>query len=100
MSHGQPLRNLHCSRRQGFCDSDRRTNSRFRIARLLPLVWPVLQAACNRWIGSEVLLDRTPTGVLDRSPSLDDAGDRCGPTIGRLPEGVSHERARSRRAFR
>jgi hypothetical protein len=60
------------------------------------VVWPGFYAACNRWIGSEVLLHRTPPGVLDRSPSLDDAGDRCGPNIGRLPEGVPNERARCR----
>jgi len=63
------------------------------------VVWPGFYAAGDRWIGSEVLLHRTPPGVLDRSPSLDDAGDRCGPTIGRLPEGVSRQRARSLRGL-
>jgi hypothetical protein len=43
---------------------------------------------------SRKLLHRTPATVLDRSAPLDDAGDRGGPTLGRLPEGVSHERAR------
>jgi hypothetical protein len=43
---------------------------------------------------SEVLLHGTPTGILDRGASLDDASDRRGPTLGRLLEGVSHERAR------
>ena len=43
---------------------------------------------------SEVLLHGTQATVLDRGASLDDAGDRGGPTLGRLPKGVSHERAR------
>jgi hypothetical protein len=32
--------------------------------------------------------------VLDRSTALDDADDRGGPTLSRLPEGVPDERAR------
>jgi hypothetical protein len=40
------------------------------------------------------LLHGTPATVLDRGASLDDEGDRGGPTLGRLPKGVSHERAR------
>jgi hypothetical protein len=32
-------------------------------------------------IGSEVLLHRTQATVLDRSASLDDAGDRGGPLL-------------------
>ena len=57
-------------------------------------MWPGLQAACDGRIGPEVLLDGTSTAVLDRGASLDDEGDRGGPTLGGLPEGVSHERAR------
>ena len=53
-----------------------------------------LHTANDRRIGSEVLLHGTQATVLDRSASLDDAGDRGGPTLGRLLEGVSHERAR------
>jgi hypothetical protein len=34
---------------------------------------------------------------LDRGAALDDEGDRGGPTLGRLLEGVSHERARCTR---
>ena len=58
------------------------------------MVWPSLQAACDRGISPEVLLDGTPTGVLDRGTAVDDAGDRRGPTLGRLPESLSYERAR------
>jgi hypothetical protein len=58
------------------------------------MVWPSFQTAYDRRIGSEVLLHGTPTGILDRGASLDDASDRRGPTLGRLLEGVSHERAR------
>jgi hypothetical protein len=58
------------------------------------VVWPGFYAACDRGIVSEVLLRRTPATVLDRGASLDDEGDRGGPTLGRLPEGVLHERAR------
>src|SRR5207244_2321942 len=43
---------------------------------------------------SEVLLHRTQATVLDRGALLDDEGDRGGSTLGRLLEGVSHERAR------
>jgi len=50
--------------------------------------------AYDRRIDAEVLLHRTQATILDRSASLDDAGDRGGPTLGRLLEGVSHERAR------
>jgi hypothetical protein len=61
------------------------------------MVWPSLQAACDGRIGPEVLLHRTPTGILDRGAALDNPGDRRGPSISRLSEGVSHERARCRR---
>jgi hypothetical protein len=61
---------------------------------LLPVVWPDFPTASDRWIGSEVLYDRPPPAVLDRGASLDDEGDRGGPTLGRLLEGVSRERAR------
>src|SRR6202035_3592229 len=60
----------------------------------LPLVQTEIHAAHDRWIGSEVLLHLTSPTVLDRGAALDDAGDRGGPTLGRLPKGVSHERAR------
>ena len=60
----------------------------------LPLVQTEIHAAHDRWIGSEVLLHRTSPTVLDRGAALDDAGDRGGSTLGRLPKGVSHERAR------
>jgi hypothetical protein len=43
---------------------------------------------------SEILLHGAPATILDRGASLDDEGDRGGPTIGRLLEVVSHERAR------
>jgi hypothetical protein len=43
---------------------------------------------------AEVLLHGTQATVLDRGAPLDDAGDRGGPTFGRLPEGIPHERAR------
>ena len=43
---------------------------------------PGFQAAHDGRIGPEVLLDRTPASVLDRSASLDDASDRDGPSIG------------------
>ena len=58
------------------------------------MVWSGFQTAIDRGIDSEVLFDRPPPAVLDRGASLDDEGDRRGPTLGRLPEGVSRERAR------
>jgi len=48
----------------------------------------------QRGINSEVLLHGSPATILDRGAALDDEGDRSGPTLGRLPKGVSHERAR------
>jgi hypothetical protein len=54
------------------------------------VVRPDIPAACDRWIGSKVLLHGTPATVLDRGTALDDKGDRGGPTLGRLLEGVSH----------
>jgi hypothetical protein len=57
------------------------------------------QTAYDRRIGSEVLLYGTPTGILDRGSPLDDAGGRSGPTLGRLPEGGSDERARCLRCI-
>ena len=66
----------------------------FSLGRSLPVVWAGFHTAFDRRIGSEVLLRGTPATVLDRGASLDDAGDRGGPTLGRLLEGVSHERAR------
>ena len=70
------------------------TNSKMHTEEPLPVVWPVLQAACDGRISPEVLLHRTSTGILDRGPPLDDESDRGRPTLGRLPQGVSHERAR------
>jgi hypothetical protein len=61
------------------------------------LVWPNLHAASDGWIGSAILLDRTPAGILDRGAPLDDAGDRDGPAIGGLLEGSPGERARCAR---
>jgi hypothetical protein len=58
------------------------------------LVWPNLHAASDGWIGSAILLDRTPTGILDRGAPLDDASDRDGSAIGGLLEGSPGERAR------
>jgi hypothetical protein len=58
------------------------------------VVWPNIHAAYDRWIDPEVLLHGTQATVLDRGAALDDAGDRGGPTLGRLPKGVSDERAR------
>ena len=58
------------------------------------MVWSHFQTAIDRGIGAEVLLLGAPTTVLDRGAPLDDARDRGGPTLGRLPEGIPHERAR------
>ena len=59
---------------------------------MLPVVWPGFQTAFDRRIDPEVLL-------LDRGAALDDASDRRGPSIGRLPEGILHERARCLRGI-
>jgi hypothetical protein len=56
-------------------------------------------AAFNRRIGSEVLLHGTQATVLDRGAPLDDAGDRGGPALGGLLEGVPYERARCLRGI-
>ena len=66
---------------------------------MLPVVWPGFQTAFDRRIDPEVLLHETPTGILDRGAALDDASDRRGPSIGRLPEGILHERARCLRGI-
>ena len=58
------------------------------------MVWPSFHTAGDRGIGSEVLLLGAQTTVLDRGAPLDDEGDRGGPTLGGLPEGISYERAR------
>jgi hypothetical protein len=58
------------------------------------VVWPDFHAACDRRIDSEVLRRGTPPTILDRGAPLDDEGHRGGPTLGRLLEGVSRERAR------
>jgi hypothetical protein len=58
------------------------------------VVWPNIHAANDRRIDPEVLLRGTQATILDRGAALDDAGDRGALTLGRLPKGVSHERAR------
>ena len=58
------------------------------------MVRPDILAAYYRRIDAEVLRHGTSATVLDRGAPLDDAGDRGGPTLGRLLEGVSDERAR------
>jgi hypothetical protein len=63
------------------------------------VVRPAFHAAYDGRFDSEVLLHRSPATVLDRSAPLDDASDRGGSTLGRLPEGVSHERARCLRGI-
>ena len=63
------------------------------------MVWPSFQAAFHRRIGSKVLLHGPQATVLDRGAPLDDEGDRGGPTLGRLLEGVSRERARCLRGI-
>ena len=70
------------------------TRPEFSLECSLPVVRPEFHAAYDRRIGSKVLLHGTQATVLDCSTALNDAGDRGGPTLGRLPEGVSHERAR------
>jgi hypothetical protein len=62
-------------------------------------VWPNIHPAYYWWLYAEVLLHGTQATVLDRSASLDDAGDRGGPSLGRLLEGVSDERARCLRGL-
>ena len=61
------------------------------------MVWSGFQTSVDRRIVSEVLLRGTQATVLDRGSPLDDAGDRGGPTLGRLREGVPDQRARCRR---
>jgi len=63
------------------------------------VVRPDFHTAYDRGIGSEVLLYGAQATVLDRGASLDDEGDRSGPTLGRLLEGVSRERARCPRGI-
>ena len=63
------------------------------------MVPPDLHTLYDRRIDSEILLHGTQATVLDRGASLDDEGDRGGPTLGRLLEGVSHERARCPRSI-
>jgi hypothetical protein len=53
----------------------------------LRLVRPGIHGTGDRRIGPEILLNRASEGILDSGASLDDAGDRDGPPIGRLPEG-------------
>ena len=64
------------------------------LGRSLPVVWSGFQTAVDRGIDPEVLLLGAQATVLDRRTPLDDARDRGGPTLGRLLEGISHERAR------
>ena len=63
------------------------------------MVWPDVLVAYYRRIDPKVLLHGTPATVLDRGALLDDEGDRGGPTLGRLLEGVSRERARRLRGI-
>ena len=56
----------------------------------LPVVPPDLHTSYDRRIDSKILLHGTQATVLDRGASLDDEGDRGGPTLGRLLEGVSN----------
>jgi hypothetical protein len=70
-----------------------------RLEHSLPMVWPSIYAAFHRRIDPEVLLHRSQATVLDRGAPLDDAGDRGGSALGRLPKGVSHERARRLRGI-
>jgi hypothetical protein len=58
------------------------------------VVRPDILATGDRRIDPEVLLHGAQAAVLDRGAALDDEGDRCGPALGRLLEGVSYERAR------
>jgi hypothetical protein len=90
---GEPYRSSFKSRRLPDYRSAR-TRPEVCLERSLPVVWPGFQTAFHRWIGAEVLQHRTQATVLDRSARLDDAGHRRGSTLGRLLEGVSHERAR------
>jgi hypothetical protein len=53
-----------------------------------------LYAAPYRRVSTEVLLDRAPPSILDRGAPLDDACDRDRPSIGRLLEDSSDQRAR------
>src|SRR5205085_1679083 len=67
--------------------------------RWLPVVWTLFRAKGDGWIASEVLHGKPPQSVLERCASLDDAGRRDGPTIGRLPEGHPDERVRCAKAI-
>jgi hypothetical protein len=62
-----------------------RTRPEFSLECSLPVVRPAFHAACDRWIGSKVLLHGTPGTILDRGAPLDDEGDRGGPTLGGPP---------------
>ena len=77
----------------------RTTDSTARDPSSVSLVWPLLHATDDRRLGSAILLDRTPAGILDRGAPLDDAGDRDGPAIGGLLEGSPGERARCPRGI-
>jgi hypothetical protein len=58
------------------------------------VVCPDIHTTCDRRIDPEILLHGSQATVLDRGAALDDEGDRGGPPLGRLPKGVSYERAR------
>jgi hypothetical protein len=58
------------------------------------MVWSDLRTPRDGWIGAEVLFAGTSAVFLDCGAPLDDAGDRDGPPVGRLPEGGPRERAR------
>jgi hypothetical protein len=84
---------------QWICECGERVGLAADLALSLFVVRADVHAAFNRRIGSEVLLHGTQATVLDRSAPLDDAGDRSGPTLGRLLEGVPYERARCLRGI-
>jgi hypothetical protein len=84
---------------QRVCDRSARTGPEAYRGPSLPMVWPNIHAAYDRRIEPEVLLHGSPATILDRGAALDNKGDRGGPTLGRLFEGVSRERARCLRGI-
>jgi hypothetical protein len=58
------------------------------------MVRAIVYAAPYRRVGTALLLGRAPTSVLDRGAPVDDAGDRDGRLVGRLPKGTADQRAR------
>jgi hypothetical protein len=85
----------HCCCHRPLQRVGRRVRTRLEaFERSLLVVWPRFQTADDRRIGSEILLCGTQATILDRGAPLDDASDRGGPALGRLPKSVSDERAR------